>query len=381
MATPDCQGGIKVALFLNHRCNLRCRYCYNGAAFDRPMSSATARRAVDFAFAQSAGQPLILSFFGGEPLLEIDRIEEVVDLARDQAARRGQLLSFSLSTNATIIDERRLRLLASADMRVQVSIDGTEEAHAQRRFANGRSSWRRATANLTRMLARDINVRVVAVVDPANAHLLPASFESLRAAGARRIHFVPNLAADWNESAQHTLEQGLAALANGWADCLRANHDVRLDPFHGKVAAHVMVGTRSPARCGFGARELAISPRGRIYPCNRIVKGDDDDAMCLGDLDAGVDEDRRRMVVAARDQGEPECAECDLRRRCSQQCGCTNYEQTGHPGHVPPALCAWERAVIAEADRIANQLYAENDPAFLRRFYAPGLAQLHRDAT
>ena len=172
------------------------------------------------------------------------------------------------------------------------------------------------------------------------------------------------------------LDEGLATLANRWADSLRAGDAIRLDPFHGKVAAHIMLGTQAPARCGFGARELAISPRGRIYPCNRMVKGDDDDAMCLGDLDSGVDEERRRMVVAARDEVEPESEECDLRLRCSRQCGCTNYEQTGHPEHVPPALCGWEHAVIAQADRVANQLYAEDAPAFMRRFYAPALTQL-----
>lgn len=376
MAHADCQAGVKISLFLGHRCNLRCRYCYNGPAFDRSMTSETARRAVDFAFARARGEPLVISFFGGEPLLEIALVEQVMEHARTEAASRDQPLRFSVATNATLLDERRLRALGASDVHVQASIDGCEEAHAHRRFANGRSSWRRAMENLARMLAAGIDVQVVAVVHPDNARLLPASFAALRETGVRRIHFVPNLAAGWSDRARDRLDAGLAALADLWAASLRDDDPVRMDPFHGKVAAHIMQGTRLPARCAFGTRELAISPRGRIYPCDRMVKDDADDEMCLGALDTGVDDDKLAELTAARDDLSPECAACDLLSRCAPYCGCANYEQTGHPGHVAAERCMWERAVIAHADRVANQLYAEQNPAFLRRFYARALAAL-----
>jgi uncharacterized protein len=301
----------------------------------------------------------------------------VVEHARGERPDR-RALRFSLATNATVLDARRLKLLTGESMRVQVSIDGTEEAHSHRPFANGRSSWKRAFENLRRLLAAGVDLHVAAVVHPSNAHLLSDSFDLFREAGVPRVHFTPELAADWDEDATRRLEEGLAALADRWEDALRADHPVRLDPFHGKVAAQVMDGTFTPARCAFGTRELAISPRGRVYACDRLVKDDSDDEMCLGDLDSGLDDEKRQAIVAARDEIDPECLSCDLLQRCSRSCGCGNYEQTGHPGQVSPARCEWEKRVIAHADRVANRLYADRHPGFLKRFYGRFLAQLSR---
>jgi uncharacterized protein len=371
MSLADWVDGTKVSIFLTHRCNLRCRYCYNSRQFDRAMSPLTARRAVDFAFAQAQSGFLVLSFFGGEPLLELELIEQTVAYARAESVRRGRTLRFSLPTNGTLLDERRLRLLADHRFRVQVSVDGGEQAqNANRRFANGRTTWPRVSANLVRMVAAGLDLHVVAVVDPGNVRTLAQSFTALRELGVGHIYLAPNLTVAWDEDAWLRLDESLAALAERWCACLRADEKVRLDPFHAKVQAHIGRGLAPPIRCSFGARDFAISPRGRIYPCDRIVKGDDDDTLCLGDLDSGLDEAKRLAIATARKRVEPECVACALRDRCTNGCGCNNYEQTGDPGRVSPALCRWERAVIAAADRAANTLFAERSPAFLRRFYS-----------
>jgi uncharacterized protein len=372
MALADTLAGVKVALFLNHRCNLRCRYCYNGRSFDRPMPLEVARRAVDFGFERAREGFLLLSFFGGEPLLEIERIEQIVDYARAQAAQRQRRLHFAISTNATLLDDRSVRLLKAHAFHVQVSIDGCRTAQdANRRFANGRSSWHRASSNLRRLLGDRLPVRVVAVIDPANVPFLLDSLESLRALGARKVYFVPNLHADWDAAAP-LLEEKMAALADAWGAVLRAGEDLCLDPFNGKVVSHLVRGSRSPTRCAYGAHEFAVSPRGRIYPCDRMVKKDDDDAICLGRIGEPLDEQKLKMIALARERLAPECASCEVRERCANGCGCANQELTGDPGRVSPLLCWYERLVIAQTDRVANALFAEKSPAFLQRFYGGG---------
>jgi uncharacterized protein len=381
MSIADSVDATKLSLFLTNRCNLRCRYCYNGQSFDRTMPLEMARRSVDFAFDYADtvcggnGGPLILSFFGGEPTLVRDLIEQVVAYARLQSERRGRRLRFSLPTNATLLDEDWLAFLKANEFRIQVSMDGCRQAQdATRCFADGRSSWTEVWRNLERMLAAKLDVLVLSVVDPRNVRFLSDSFLALRDLGARHIYFVPNLNTEWNETDWQALDQVLATLAGHWADGLRSAQDIRLDPLHTKVLSHIRQGTIPPWRCSFGTRELAISPRGRIYPCDRIVKADDDDTMCLGDLDRGLDREKMAAIARSREQVQPECAACALRGRCTSQCGCSNYEQTGDVGRISPALCRWERAVIAAADAVANVLFAEAAPAFLKRFY-PGGAQ------
>jgi uncharacterized protein len=146
---------------------------------------------------------------------------------------------------------------------------------------------------------------------------------------------------------------------------------VRLDPFNGKVVSHVVEGSHPKARCAFALKEFAVAASGRIYPCDRMVKRDDEaaQATCIGHLDTGLDEAKRARLLAARDHVQPECEACGLQRRCQHHCGCANQESTGDPGRVSPVLSWFERRVIAETDRVANALYEERSPAFLRRFY------------
>lgn len=370
MSIADWVDVTKVSLFLTHGCNLRCRYCYNGEPFARTMSWATARRAVDFAFAYVPTGLLVMSFFGGEPLLERELLERVVAYARAEAERRGRPLRFSLPTNGVLLDDRLLAFLAANEFQLQVSIDGGREAQdANRVFADGRGSWALVSRNIERMLASKLKVHAVAVVDPDNLRFLASGFLALRSLGLRHIYFTPNLLARWSAEDWDALDDGLAVVAGQWADCLRAGEELRLDPFHVKVQAHIFQGSRPEWRCSFGKRELAISPRGHIYPCDRIVKGDEDDTLCLGDLDRGVDHAKMAAIARSREQIQPECAACAIKGRCTRQCGCNNYEQTGAPGRVSPALCRWERSVIAATDAVANRLFAEAEPAFVERFY------------
>jgi len=370
MSVADFVDVTKAALCLTHRCNLRCRYCYNGPPFERTMSQETARRAVDFAFDYEPSSLLVLSFFGGEPTLARELIEQVVVHARAEAERRGRKLRFSLPTNGTMVDDDWLAFFAANPFQIPGSLDGSQQAQdANRCFGDGRGSWTQVSQNLTRMLAAKLDVHVVSIVDPRNVRFLGESFPALRELGVRHMYFAPNLNADWSESDWDALDEGLARVTAQWSDCLRSGQDIRLDPFHAKVQAHIFQGTRPTWRCSFGKRELAISPRGRIYPCDRIVKGDDDETLCLGDLDRGLDHEKMAAIARSRDRLQPECEACALRSRCTSQCGCNNYEQTGDAALVSPALCRWERAVIAATDAVANNLFAEAGPDFIQRFY------------
>jgi uncharacterized protein len=363
---------MKLTLFLNHRCNLRCSYCYTGEKFHRPMPLEVARRAVSFGLDEADRGFLLLSFFGGEPLLEIERMEKIVAYAEAEAARRGKRLFLSVATNGMLLDDRRLRLLKEHNFLTQLSIDGCPEAqNATRRTPKGRSSYARVAASLDRLLKAGFAVRVVAVIDPSNAQYLARSFEHLMDLGVRYIHFSPNYTGTWDEEACQRFEQALHELGDRYMARLRAGHDVRLDPLNGKVVTHLNQGYKEKNLCQFGQKEIAISPTGRIYPCDRLVGEDNNDEVCIGDLDHGLDVAKRDRMVLAKNTPDAECARCPLQPRCMHWCGCANYETSRNVAQVSPIICWFERCFIAEADRVANTLYAEKDPTFLRRFYIP----------
>jgi len=361
---------VNVSLVLNHRCNLRCRYCYMGRKFNRAMPMAVVRKAVDLAFERSRQGYVVVSLFGGEPLLELDLAEQAVAYSRAQAARRGARVHFTISTNGTLLDERRLRLLVDHEFQVQVSLDGGAPAQdASRRFRNGRSSYAVVSQNLRKLMATRLRVNVVSVVDPANAHLLSDSLDALAGLGVTEVHFSPNLLGAWDRQACERFEAGLRELGDNLLARFRGGRDLRVDPLSGKIVTRLIHGVRPSVRCGFGSEEWAVAPSGRIYPCDRVVGQDDSPELSIGEVRTGFDEPRRDALLASKAEVDPECAACEHSARCSHWCGCHQLETSGRLGRVSPTFCWMERRFIAEADRLASTLFAESNPAFLRRYY------------
>ncbi len=365
---------MNLSLVLNHACNLRCTYCYTGEKYDRPMPLDVARRAVDFGFERSRGAELILSFFGGEPLLEPALLEAVVDYAVGRSRALSVPLHFSVATNGTLVDERRLALLTTYQFQVQVSLDGGPAAQdANRRFVSGASSWALVSANLVKLRAAGLSPRLVAVIDPATAHLLGESLEALIALGQHEVYFSPNYRSPWDDAACARLETGLRALGDVYLRHFREGTTLRIDPFHGKIVTRLLEGRKPPAVCGFGADELAVAPSGRLYPCDRLVGEDTAAEVCVGDVFGGLDLARRDALLHQKAKLDPECLACELRPRCSRSCGCAQVETGGQVGEVSAEFCWLERAFIAEADRVGSLLFSEKNPAFLQRFYVRGL--------
>ena len=151
---------MELTLFLDHACNLRCSYCYGGTKLSRPMPTAVMRRAVDLALAQSP-PTVTISFFGGEPLLHVDLVEETMAYVEDrmtQSRLPRVPLGYVMNTNGTIVDERVLSLLAPPRrMGVFVSLDGPADLHDRNRVGcTGRGSHAQVVANLARLRSQRI---------------------------------------------------------------------------------------------------------------------------------------------------------------------------------------------------------------------------------
>jgi radical SAM protein with 4Fe4S-binding SPASM domain len=115
--------------------------------------------------------------------------------------------------------------------------------------------------------------------------------------------------------------------------------------------------------------ELAVSPTGMLYPCERLVGTDDDPKVQIGDIVNGVDPKRRDALRDAKNIPPDECKGCALQDRCMFWCGCVNYATTGRVNGVSGTLCWMEQLFIRNADRVARTLYEEQNPVFLERYY------------
>ena len=164
-------------------CNLACRYCYCGVCRDELpdkglMPEATALQAVDRLFA--AADPKVgvrITFFGGEPLLNKPVIRSVVARCNELAAARGQKAGYSITTNATLMDDETADLIIKNNFGLMASLDGPQPLHdGQCPTRAGGGSFALAAAGIRKLLARGARVTVRCTM----AHPAPDALELIR---------------------------------------------------------------------------------------------------------------------------------------------------------------------------------------------------------
>jgi uncharacterized protein len=296
-----------LSLAIAQKCNLGCTYCYaqQGAFGGQPknMPLETANRAVDLLLAEAGdGGKASLAFLGGEPLVNRPVLQVVTQRAAELAARRGIALSFSITTNGTLLTQSDAEFFEQHGFAVTVSLDGPREIHDRTRpYKSGAGSFDRIMRNLRPLLARQRRMQVSARVTVTLDNLdLRRTLDDFIAAGVHRIGFSPMLSAPGGRGELQTAD--LVPMLDAMIDCGRA-FERRLVageryPFDNMVNAmrEIHRGTHRPYPCGAGAAYLGVSADGELSACHRFVE---DAEGAMGTL-SDVDRDRRARWLAER---------------------------------------------------------------------------------
>ena len=149
--------GFSLILLPHENCNFRCVYCYE--KFERGKMDAGIvdglKRLVEANAAQWGS--LAVQWFGGEPLLARDVIRELSDSFLATCARLRVPYNAGITTNAFLLKPDVARMLLDRGVRrFQITIDGPEEAHDQRRhLAGGQGTYRQVVENLQKLRELD----------------------------------------------------------------------------------------------------------------------------------------------------------------------------------------------------------------------------------
>ena len=341
---------FSLTLMVNHACNLRCGYCYTGAKIHRPMTADIAIAAIDRA-ARSTAKQLELGFFGGEPLLEANSVRDWIEYTRRISAQRGIQPVFHMTTNGTQVDPIAWHVMSMPDLQLSLSHDGLPEIHdRRRRSADGHGSSTKVLQTMDRLqqLGRDFNV--VMVVGPETVSSLPEGIEFLSQRGVRQITPSLDLWTTWTGDDRQRLQQAISRSADFWR---RSLPGLSVAWFDEKAARLSGVHMTSTARCQFGHGQIAVSPLGNLYPCERLI-GEDraDNSMRLpGHV---LDSADFCQMTPFRERSHPACSSCALESMCGTTCRCSNFVRTGNPATPDGLLCWLETVCFRETARVLN---------------------------
>jgi len=144
---------LRASVILGMACNFACVYCYEGSQKGAAaMDDATAEQLVTYLLARftSKKKRLVLDFYGGEPLLYLDRIRFLAGRLKPLIEARGGIFEFTLVTNGSLLTaDLAKELVALGLVSAKITVDGPEENHNHfRPGKDGQGSWSAILANL-----------------------------------------------------------------------------------------------------------------------------------------------------------------------------------------------------------------------------------------
>lgn len=130
-------------------CNLKCTYCALGELYDavderigKKINTHYAENLLKYIFGlkpKCENAQLIIGFYGGEALLNMNFIKHIVEVAHQLNSEKKMELLYSMTTNATLID-KHIDFLASNNFRLLISLDGDEYNHSYRIFDKSKNN-------------------------------------------------------------------------------------------------------------------------------------------------------------------------------------------------------------------------------------------------
>lgn len=358
-------------LTVTEKCNLRCRYCLHGADLDWVRSHGDKFMPLEIALlslkyfldrADPEKKPMI-SFYGGEALLELDLIERVIAEGRQHP--RGRDAMFIIDTNGVLLNDRAIDLVVREKVYLQVSIDGPELWHDRNRAdRQGKGTLAAILNNLNKLLDRDLGAHkrlsfIATMAPPVDLFELADFFAEFPPFVSHGIQSQPSLRVNhanlkgmsWpaeksdylalKDQVEQAREQYIQAVEYGTSGelspVIRALFEPELIKLHHRSRTNLGEAYTPGGNCQPGQRKLHVTVGGRFQPCERTGS-----VMELGSLEKGID---AAKVLDLQEQFhkavQHKCGNCWALRLCGV-CFAAQAEH-GAPDaeglSVPEAVC------------------------------------------
>ena len=338
-----------VVLNVNTGCNLSCTYCYKEdlatPSAGEKMGLDTALASIEMLLKQSPDQPLYnIVFFGGEPLSNLGLIRQVVDHAERRFGAAGKRVNFSLTTNATLLNEKTIDYLDSHRFGIAVSIDGPKAIHDRNRITVGGQGTYETVARkvgllLSRYRSRPVGARVTLTRGVTDVRAIwDHLFNEL---GFAEVGFAPVTAGD--RDAFNLTEEELVAvfaamkeLGRHYIDAALQHRTIGFSNLH-QLLTDIHEGSKKALPCGAGYSMVAVDKDGGVNLCHRFTGSE---LPTFGTVQGGLDVPALEGFLNRRlDRSDTGCATCRIRNLCSGGCYHESYQRYNDPSHPVYHYC------------------------------------------
>lgn len=306
-------------------CNARCWYCFEKGVKSITMTEKTANDVVDFIEKHCGGKKITIWWFGGEPTLAVDRIDQICKGLRE---RHIEYIS-DISTNGYAFDEDMIKKAKNLwnIRQVTVSVDGTEATFNRiKAFKNAPNSpYQRMMRNIGLLLEQKIAVGLRMNYDE-DSYL---EFADLLLEARKRFPPSAPLMIYPHQINREYADENERQVAEAWFnETIIELSDLSQKSGFCRPEVHDLPSLSYQVCGAVNGRWFVITPAGDLVCCGEQL-GDD---QIKGDLIHGV-----TNVELTRSWKEfadnKRCQECVLFPRCAKMLHCSAMDRCYHKKH------------------------------------------------
>ena len=178
-------------------CNFKCTYCYQGLKPEGQMPEEVQDAILEYV-AKSARKVdrLLITWFGGEPMLAKDIVYRLSREINHLAAKNGFSCTKYMVTNGSLLNnDSILRLKDLGVMNFQITLDGPPGVHNRRRilWENGRQqdNFGMILPNIKELVRNQMNVYIRVNIDSKNMDSTGELLDILESSGIKNVTISP----------------------------------------------------------------------------------------------------------------------------------------------------------------------------------------------
>lgn len=363
----------QLSFVVTQDCNLRCKYCYMvGKNNEHKMRFETAKKIIDYFVDHKDdlfdSDYLILDFIGGESLLEIELIDQIVDYFRLTTYQKRSVwfghFRISLESNGILFDSEAVQKFLRKNknlVAVGITIDGTKKKHdLQRVFPNGEGSYEMVEKNYKMAVQQGVTRDTKVTFGHEDLKYIKESIIHLWSMGIKNVPANIVYEDVWQEGDDQIYEEQLEALADYVIDQNLWN-EYNTTLFSDTLGFKETDDKMDAAICGTG-NMYCVDANGDIYNCVRFMDYslNGKPSKKIGDIDQGVDLDRKRALSTLFQKyiSEQKCIDCRVSMGCTY-CAGNNYDasKTNTLFYRATAICEMHKARVRANNYFWAKLY------------------------
>lgn len=371
--SPENNEVIQVTFQITEDCNLNCSYCYQHNKTKKKMDFETAKNFIDLLLEKpeklnnylnlEKKRGVILDFIGGEPLLEIDLIEQITNyfILRLIELNHRWLTTYrvSITSNGMLYFSDKVQKFLKQHQNhtsMHITLDGNEQLHDMcRRDHNNNPTYKiieKAVLHYKNNYNDKLSTKLT--ISPENISFLFDGVKNFIDLGFTIIHFNPVYEDVWEEKHSTEYYYQLKKIINYLID-----NDL-YDKIFISTIDNTIYGQPIPDEdnmnyCGGTGHMLATNSSGKIYPCLRYMEssiGNDREPYIIGNVKEGTgitDNEKTKIEilkkVTRKSQSTEKCLNCKIATGCGW-CSGYNYELYGTPNKRATFICQMHQARI-----------------------------------